>query len=130
MVIVGTTFNNALPIDGLTNYVYALCGQNLQTANYILQAGGVGGNVVIAGGGYGIREYSKAATPGATTITFPDAINSTMIYASRGGSDVGAFIPSGAPSGNEVLWDSTTGTLTVAADVPFVDDEFVRIIVK
>lgn len=121
---------NISMIDGLVNYVYALCGQNVQVASNILQAGGIGGNVIIGGGGYGVREYSKFASVGATTIIFSDAINATLLYASRGGIDVGAILTSGTPTGNQVVWDSTTGTLTVAADVPFVADEFVRILVK
>jgi hypothetical protein len=52
------------------------------------------------------------------------------LYASRGGIDVGTILSSGTPTGNQVVWDKTTGTLTVAADVPFVADEFVRILVK
>jgi hypothetical protein len=124
--------DNNLTLEGLRNYVYALCGQNLQVANNIYQAGGVGGNVIIGGGGYGVREYSRFAAVGATSVVFPDAINATLLYASRGGIDVGA-ITSGLPTGNQVVWDSTTGTLTVAADVPFSnygEDEFVRILVK
>jgi hypothetical protein len=62
--------NNSLNVEGFTNYVYALCGQNVQVANNILQAGGVGGNVIVGGGGYGVREYSKFATPSATTIIY------------------------------------------------------------
>jgi hypothetical protein len=120
----------SLPVDGLVNYVYALCGQNVQVASNILQAGGIGGNVIIGGGGFGVREYSKFATIGATTVIFTDAINATLLYASRGGIDVGAILTSGTPTGNQVVWDNTTGTLTVAADVPFVDQEFVRILVK
>lgn len=125
--------NNSLNVEGFTNYVYALCGQNVQVANNILQAGGVGGNVIVGGGGYGVREYSKFATPAATTIIFADAINATLLYASRGGIDVGTILSSGTPTGNQVVWDKTTGTLTVAADVPFSnygEDEFVRILVK
>jgi hypothetical protein len=93
----------------------------------------VGGNVIAGGGGYGVREYSKFASVGATTITFTDAVNATLLDASRGGIDVGAIIPSGTPTGNQVAWDSATGTLTVAADVPFSnygEQEFVRILVK
>lgn len=122
--------NNSLNVLGVANYVYALCGQNVQLANNILQAGGVGGNVIVGGGGYGVREYSKFATNGSTTIIFADAINATLLYASRGGIDVGTILTYGTPTDNQVSWDSSSGTLTVAADVPFVTDEFVRILVK
>lgn len=126
-------YASANATNGMINYVYAMCGQNVQVANNILQAGGVGGNVIAGGGGYGVREYSKFASVGATTITFTDAVNATLLDASRGGIDVGAIIPSGTPTGNQVAWDSATGTLTVAADVPFSnygEQEFVRILVK
>ena len=47
-----------------------------------------------------------------------------------GGIDVGTILTSGVPSGNQVAWNSSTGTLTVASTVPFYVNEFVRILVK
>ena len=44
--------------------------------------------------------------------------------------DVGAIITSGTPTGNQVLWTTSTGTLTVASTVPFLANEFIRILVK
>lgn len=118
-------------IDGVSNYVLALCGAKLQLAKEIYETGSAGGSVIPGGGGsQSVREYSAYASPGSTTITFTGAINAQLLYASRGGFDVGAFIYSGLPTGNDVLWNSSTGTLTVAADVPFVADEYVRILVK
>lgn len=119
--------DNNLTRDGLENYVYALCGQNVQTAQ---QTGGI---VIMGGGNYGVLEYSQFATPGTTSIQFNVGIpNPKLVYASRGGIDVGAILSSGTPVGNQVLWDSATATLTVAADVPFSSspEEFVRILVK
>jgi len=121
-------YASANATNGMINYVYAMCGQNVQVANNILQVGGVGGNVIPGGGNYGVREFSKFATAATYSIQFTDAVNSTLLYASRGGIDVGAILTSGTPTGNQVVWDSTTGTLTVA--VAFVTDEFVRILVK
>jgi hypothetical protein len=122
--------NNLSGLDGVSNYVYALCGAKLPIAKNILQVGSGGGSVVPSGGGNGVREYSSFASAGSTSIIFIDAINSTLLYCSRGGIDVGAILTSGVPTGNQVRWDSPTGTLTVAADVPFDIDEFVRILVK
>ena len=122
--------NNLDNVLGVSNYVYALCGSKLPIAKNILQVGGGGGTIVPSGGGYGVREYSSFASAGSTTIVFADAINATLIYCSRGGIDVGSILTSGVPVGNQIRWDSPTGTLTVAADVPFVLDEFVRILVK
>jgi hypothetical protein len=53
-----------------------------------------------------------------------------LLYASRGGIDVWAILTSGTPTGNQVLWNSSSGTLTVSSDVPFYLNEFVRILVK
>jgi hypothetical protein len=118
-------YNASLPTDGLGVYVYALCGQNVQTAQT------TGGIVIMGGGNYGVLEYSKFATPGTTSVIFNVGIaNPKLLYASRGGIDVGAILTTGVPVGNQVVWDSTTATLTVAADVPFATDEFVRILVK
>lgn len=121
---------NLADVQGVANYVYALCGAKLPLANQILQAGSGGGSVVPGGGGYGVREYSKFAVEGTASISFPDAINTSLLYASRGGIDVGSIITSGVPTGNQVLWNSAAGTLTVSTDVPFYLNEFVRILVK
>jgi len=43
---------------------------------------------------------------------------------------VGAIITSGTPVDNQVLWTSSTGTLSVASNVPFLANEFIRILVK
>jgi hypothetical protein len=117
-------------IDGTNNYVYAMCGAKLKQANVILDNGFSGGDVIVGGGGFGVREYSKFPSAGQTSVVFQEAIGATILYASRGSLDVGAFITSGTPIGNQVLWDSATGILTVASTVPFVNDEFVRILVK
>ena len=115
---------------GVSSYVYALCGAKVAVAQEILNNGSSGGNVVPGGGGQGVREYSKFAVEGTASITFSDAVNSTLLYASRGGLDVGTILTSGVPTGNQVLWTSSTGTLTVSTDVPFYLNEFVRILVK
>ena len=121
---------NLAGLSGVSNYVYALCGAKVATAQEIFANGSSGGSVVPGGGGQGVREYSKFAVEGTASITFSDAINSTLLYASRGGIDVGAILTSGVPTGNQVLWTSSTGTLTVSTDVPFYLNEFVRILVK
>jgi hypothetical protein len=117
-------------LEGVSMYVYALCGAKLSTAQEILATGSSGGSVIPGGGGQGVREYSTFATAGSTYVTFPEAINATLLYASRGGIDVGTIITSGTPTGNQVKWSADTGTLTVAADVAFYENEFVRILVK
>ena len=121
---------NISTIPGVSNYVFALCGAKVAIAQEILANGSSGGNVVPGGGGQGVREYSKFAVEGTASITFSEAVNTTLLYASRGGIDVGTIITSGVPSGNQVSWNSSTGTLTVSSDVAFYLNEFVRILVK
>lgn len=128
--ILDGTGQNPATLQGVANYVYALCGSKLAIANNIIAVGGTGGTVVPGGGGVGVREYSAFATVGTISIVFTEAINATLLYASRGGIDVGTIITSGTPTLNQVKWDSTTGTLTVASNVPFYSGEFVRILVK
>jgi hypothetical protein len=57
-----------------------------------------------------------------------------VVNPSSGGSAItieqySKFASSGVPTGNQVRWDTNTGTLTVAATVPFGTGEFVRILV-
>ena len=128
--IIDGTGQNPAALQGVANYVYALCGSKLATAINIIQGGSGGGTVVPGGGGVGVREYSGFATAGTIAIAFEQAINATLLYASRGGIDVGTIITSGTPALNQVKWDSTTGTLTVTSNVPFYAGEFIRILVK
>ena len=75
------------------------------------------------------EQFSAFASTGSVSIVFAQAIGKTLLYASRGGIDVGEIILSGVPVLNQVRWDIATGTLTVAATVPFVTGEYVKIIV-
>lgn len=128
--IINGTGTTPQTLQGVANYVYALCGAKVALATQILNAGGGGGSVVPGGGGQGVREYSKFAVEGTASISFPEAVNSTLLYASRGGLDVGTILTSGVPTGNQVVWNSASGTLTVSSDVAFYLNEFVRILVK
>ena len=118
-------------IEGVANYVLALCGAQLQLAKEIYQTGSSGGSVVPGGNPSNDISYAAYGTPGATSVTFPaGAINSQILTATRGGIEVGEFSPSPTPIGNDVFWNPATATLTVAADVPFVSEELIRILVK
>lgn len=117
-------------VQGTTNYVYALCGLQIQSAIMIYNTGDSGGTVIPGGGAaYGVFEFSAPAVAG-TTITFTQAIGYEIINATRGGIEVGAFVYPDTPTGNQVKWNSSTGVLQVASDVPFVAGEFIRILVK
>jgi hypothetical protein len=126
---VNTVNYTGINLVGFTEYVYGMCG------GYAFEAEGIAGiagfvvNPSSGGSGISIEQYAKFASSGSTTITFSEAIGKTLLYASRGGIDVGEIIFSGVPTGNQVKWDSNTGTLTVAATVPFGTGEFVRILV-
>jgi hypothetical protein len=114
---------------GFAEYVYGMCGGYAYEAEGIIGTGGIVVNPSSGGSAITIQQYSKFASSGSTTITFSEAVNKTLLYASRGGIDVGEIIFSGVPTGNQVRWDTNTGTLTVAATVPFGTGEFVRILV-
>lgn len=116
-------------LPGTSNYVYALCGSKLQLAIEILGTGTGGGGVIPGGGGnFSVYEYSSNATLGSFTIYFPEAIGKRCINAFRQGNNIGTILTAGTPTGNQVVWDKTTGALTVA--VAFYSNEFVRVVVQ
>lgn len=122
---------NLSGLPGLSNYVYALCGAKLRIAQTILGTGQGGGSIIPGGGGdYRVQEYATNATLNAVTVYFPQAIGKRLINAFRQGNNIGDIIPSGTPTDNQVLWNSTNGSLTVASTVPFYNLEFVRVIVQ
>lgn len=114
-----------------TTYVFSMCGGMVNVATQIYGTGGSGGTVVPgSGGSYGVYEFSGNATLNNISISFPLAIGKRLIDATRGAQDVGAILTSGTPTGSQVMWESTTGTLYVASTVPYYDQEFVRVIVQ
>lgn len=114
-----------------STYVYSMCGGMVNLAIQIYGTGNSGGTVVPgSSGSYGVHEYSANATLNSISITFSQGIGLRLLYASRGGIDTGTILTSGTPIGNQVLWESASGTLTVASTVPFYDQEFVRILVQ
>ena len=116
-------------LPGTSNYVYALCGAKLQLAIEILGNGTGGGGVIPGGGGnFSVFEDSNNATLGSFTIYFPEAIGKRCVNAFRQGNNIGAILTSGTPTGNQVVWDKTNGSLTVA--VAFYSNEFVRVVVQ
>lgn len=116
-------------IPGTSNYVYALCGSKLQVAIEILGTGTGGGGVIPGGGGnFSVFEYSNNASAGSFTIYFPDAVGKRCVNAFRQGNNIGTILTSGTPTGNQVVWNKTAGSLTVA--VAFYSNEFVRVVVQ
>ena len=118
-------------LPGTSNYVYALCGAKLQLAIEILGTGTGGGGVIPGGGGnFSVFEYSTNAVVGTFTVYFPDAVGKRCINAFRQGNNIGAILTSGVPAGNQVVWNTAAGSLTVASDVAFYNQEFVRVVVQ
>jgi len=118
-------------LPGTSNYLYALCGSKLQLAIEILGTGGGGGNVIPGGGGnFSVYEYTTNGVQGTFTVYFPEAIGKRCINAFRQGNNIGTILTSGVPTGNQVVWNTAAGSLTVATDVAFYNQEFVRVIVQ
>ena len=116
-------------LPGVSNYVYALCGAQLQIANQILGTGSSGGNVIPGGGGnFSVYEYTANAVEGSYTVYFPEAVGKRCINAFRQGNNIGTILTSGTPTGNQVVWNKDAGSLTVA--VAFYDNEFTRVVVQ
>lgn len=122
---------NLSGVEGVTNYVYALCGAQLQRAIEIFGTGAGGGSVVPGGGGYfAVQEFSGNAVGGSLTISFPEAIGKRLVNAFRQANNIGTIKTSGTPTGEQVVWNSESATLTVASDRAFWAQEFVRIVVQ
>ena len=123
--------NNLSNIPGLSQYTYALCGAQLTKAQNILGTGEGGGGVIpMNGGNFNVYEFSTNAIGGALTVYFPGAIGKRLINAFRQGNNIGTILDSGVPTGNQIVYNKLAGSITVSSDVPFYDQEFVRIIVQ
>ena len=72
--------------------------------------------------------YQYTATGGETTVTFTAAIGGTCLSVTRGGMEVRSILTSGSPTGDNVVFNATTGVLTFGRALEA--DEFVRIIAK
>lgn len=126
---VNTNNYTEINLQGFTDYVYGMCGGYAFEAEALMGVAGVVINPSSGGDGRYPQQFSKFASAGSVSISFSEAINKSLLYASRGGIDVGEIITSGTPLLNQVRWNSATATLTVASSVPFKTGEYVRIIV-
>ena len=72
--------------------------------------------------------YQYTATGGETTVTFAAVIGGICLSVTRGGIEVRTIQTSGAPTGDNVTFNATTGVVTFGRALEA--DEFVRIIAK
>jgi hypothetical protein len=72
--------------------------------------------------------YQYTAIGGETTVTFAGAIGGVCLSVTRGGMEVRLIGISGIPTGENVVFNSSTGVLTFARALEA--DEFVRAIFK
>ena len=72
--------------------------------------------------------YQYTATGGETTVTFAAAIGGTCLSVTRGGIEVRTIQTTGAPTGDNVTFNASTGVVTFGRALEA--NEFVRIIAK
>jgi predicted secreted protein len=83
-------------------------------------------NVVVKGTNVVMFDYIAAGAE--TTVTWTGAIGLSCVTVTRGGIEVRTIGVSGAPTGENVTFNSSTGTITFARALE--SDEFVRAIFK
>jgi hypothetical protein len=86
------------------------------------------GEVVIVGSNVVMFDYT--ASGGQTSITWTGAIGLSCVTVTRGGIEVRTIQTSGVPTGENVTFNSSTGTLTFATARALESDEFVRALFK
>ena len=111
------------PVEGASTYNVSLQGTGpyTVTGTQVTPTG-----VVIESSNVTMQQYT--AVGGETTITFSTQIGSTCLSVTRGGIEVRTILTSGAPTGENVTFNSSTGVLTFARALEA--DEFVRVIFK
>jgi predicted secreted protein len=113
------------PVEGASTYSVSLQGTGAYTiAGTQVTPGGVvvlGSNVVM---------FDYTASGSETTITWTGAIGLSCVTVTRGGIEVRSIGTSGTPTGENVTFNSSTGTLTFATARALESDEFVRAIFK
>lgn len=86
------------------------------------------GRVVVVGSNVVMFDYT--ASGGETSITWTGAIGMSCVTVTRGGIEVRSIGVSGTPTGENVVFNSSTGTITFASARALESDEFVRAIFK
>jgi TP901-1 family phage major tail protein len=113
------------PVEGASTYSVSLQG----TGAYTVSGTQVDpGGVVVVGSNVLMFDYTAAG--GETTITWTGAIGLSCVTVTRGGIEVRTIQTSGVPTGENVTFNSSTGTLTFATARALESDEFVRALFK
>lgn len=111
------------PVEGTSTYSVSLQGTGAYT---ITGTQVTPGGIVIETSNVVMHQYT--AFGGETTITIPALIGGICLSVTRGGMEVRTIATSGSPTGDNVVFNASTGVLTFGRAL--AADEFVRIIAK
>jgi len=141
---ISVKFSVDLGAAGYDNYVgtclIASCelqGNVKEIATYSIQLQGSGAYTVTSGitpgvGGAIVGVYT--ATGGETTFSptyTPSWVSGSLVYyVSRGGIQVENINDTGTPNNNDVVYNPTSGSITVSTDSPLGPTEFIRVIAQ
>lgn len=117
------SLNLSGPVEGGSTYSVSLQGSGPYTISGT-QVDPTG--VVVVGSNVVMFDYTAAG--GESSITWAGAIGMSCVTVTRGGIEVRSIGSSGSPSGENVVFNSSTGVLTFARALE--SDEFVRAIFK
>lgn len=120
-----TSLSLSGPVENTSTYSVSLQG----SGPYTIQGTQVtpGGVVVV---GTNVTMYDYTASGGETSITWAGAIGMSCVTVTRGGIEVRSIGTTGTPTGENVVFNSSTGVLTFATARALESDEFVRAIFK
>jgi len=118
-----TSLSLSGPVEGASTYSVSLQGTGAYSMTGIEVT-----PTSISIGGSTVKMFDYDATGGETTVSWSGSIGLTCISVSRGGVEVRSIGTSGSPSGEDVVFNTSTGVLTFARVLD--SDEFVRAIFK
>lgn len=111
------------PVEGASTYSVSLQGTGPYT---ITGTQATPGGIVIETSNVVMHQYT--AFGGESTITITSLIGGTILSVTRGGMEVRSIATSGSATGDNVVFNTSTGVLTFGRVLEA--DEFVRIIAK
>lgn len=111
------------PVEGASTYNVSLQGSGPYT---ISGTQATPGGIVIESSNVTMHQYT--AFGGETTITIAALIGGTILSVTRGGMEVRTILTTGTATGDNVMFNASTGVLTFGRALEA--DEFVRIIAK